>query len=355
MIKYIGSKRTLVSRIVDTVKALPDVRTVCDLFTGTTRVAQGFKTAGFQVIANDTATYSEALALCYIEQDGSALNRRTIADKLAHLAALPPAEGYFTETFCVRSRYFQPKNGARIDAIRPEIDRIADTPIERAILLVSLMEAADRVDSTTGLQMAYLKQWAARSFNDLELRVPVIPAGTGIAVRRDALEFAAEVDTADACYIDPPYNQHSYFSNYHIWETLVRWDSPEVYGIACKRLDCRENKSPFNSKKHAWQALAQVIRSVRSPYVVLSFNNEGFFTEAQISELLQERGEDVVCISSDFKRYVGAQIGIHNLKGEKVGRISHLRNREFLFVSGPDAASILSDGAGGDEQLRLLA
>ncbi len=51
-------------------------------------------------------------------------------------------------------------------------------------------------------------------------------------------------------YLDPPYNQHRYFTNYHVWETLVRGDEPEHYGIACKRLDAREDstRSVFNSK-----------------------------------------------------------------------------------------------------------
>ena len=85
--------------------------------------------------------------------------------KIIHeLNALPGQAGYFTETFCERSRFFQPKNGARIDAIREFIESKDFEPELKAVLLVSLMEAADRVDSTTtGVQMAYLKKWAARS------------------------------------------------------------------------------------------------------------------------------------------------------------------------------------------------
>ena len=58
----------------------------------------------------------------------------------------------------------------------------------RPILLTSLMLAADRVDSTTGLQMAYLKQWAPRSHQPLELRVPELLAGPGRTVRGDAMQ-----------------------------------------------------------------------------------------------------------------------------------------------------------------------
>ena len=61
----------------------------------------------------------------------------------------------------------------------------------------------------------------------------------------DAIALAPELDGVDCAYLDPPYNQHSYFANYHVWETLMRWDAPETYGVACKRIDCRSTKSAF--------------------------------------------------------------------------------------------------------------
>lgn len=342
MIKYIGSKRTLVDRIAEIAGRLPGIETACDVFTGTTRVAQGLKALGIHVTANDLATYSEVLGSCYIEADGSSIDLKQIEEKLRYLQSLPGEDGYFTETFCVRSRYFQPHNGRRIDAIRPKIDEIAEGRIERGILLTSLMEAADRVDSTTGLQMAYLKQWSARSFNDLALRLPAMTDGSGVALRRDANEVARETAGAfDLVYIDPPYNQHSYFSNYHIWETLIRNDEPETYGIACKRLDCKTTKSPYNSKPRSWDAFCELISFVDARYLLVSFNDEGYFSKAQIVELLSGKGE-VGYIPVDFKRYVGARIGIHNLHGEKVGKVSHLHNKEFLFLVGENAESIMS-------------
>ena len=124
MIKYIGSKRTLVPRIVALAEALRSrtgATTACDLFTGTTRVAQGLKKTGFFVTANDAASYAEILAIAYIEADERIGGRDEVERKLAHLNGLPGCDGYFTQTFCVDSRYFQPGNGRRIDAIRGEI------------------------------------------------------------------------------------------------------------------------------------------------------------------------------------------------------------------------------------------
>jgi adenine-specific DNA-methyltransferase len=190
--------------------------------------------------------------------------------------------------------------------------------------------------------MAYLKSWAPRAHNDLELRVPdVLPRaknGKGESHCLDALEAAKRLD-ADVVYLDPPYNQHSYLGNYHVWESLIRWDKPEVYGIACKRIDCRERRSLFNSRPRFEATMRTLLESISAPVIVVSFNNEGYLDRSVMENMLSSLWGgtgNVVTIENDFKRYVGAQIGIHNLQGEKVGKVSHLRNKEFVYVVSQD-------------------
>ncbi len=162
MIKYLGSKRLLVPAISRLVAALPEVREVLDLFSGTSRVGHALKAQGYRVTANDHNAYAATLARCYVQADRE--RWYTPAERLVReLNALPGRAGYFTETFCVQSRFFQPSNGERVDAIRDAIADKALPPELEAVLLVSLMEAADRVDSTTGVQMAFLKDWAPRA------------------------------------------------------------------------------------------------------------------------------------------------------------------------------------------------
>lgn len=333
MIKYIGSKRTLLPSLVDVLQAFPELQHVGDVFAGTSRVGHACKQAGLRVTSNDHNAYAHCLATCYVEADLEDVEADAEA-LLAELQALPGRPGYFTETFCERSRFFQPHNGARVDAIRDEIERKGLPPRLRAVVLTSLMEAADRVDSTCGLQMAYVKQWAPRSFQELELRMPaVLPrvaAGPCRALRMDANAAVRELDV-DVVYLDPPYNQHSYLSNYHIWETLVLWDQPEVYGVACKRVDCRERKSNYNSKRRHAEAFSDLVASTRAALLVVSFNNEGYQSRSQLEQILSEHG-DVFVITKDFKRYVGAQIGIYNPLGTKVGTVSHLRNEEYIYL-----------------------
>ncbi|MBK9384846.1 MAG: DNA adenine methylase [Planctomycetes bacterium] len=338
MIKYLGSKRTLVPLLLRVVRSIPSVRTVVDLFSGTSRVGHALKRSGFRVLSNDHNAYAQRLAQCYVQADREDVVPRAEA-LLAELQALPGKPGYFTETYCVASRFFHPKNGARIDAIRDAIEELALEPELEAVLLVSLMEAADRVDSTTGVQMAYLKQWAPRAEKDLELRMPeVLPRarhGKGQAHCLEALDAARALE-GDLLYLDPPYNQHSYLGNYHIWESLVRWDRTPVYGVACKRVDCRERRSVFNSRPRILDALSAVLRATTAHTVVASFNNEGYIERGQMEQLLSSLwggNAKVLTIPVDYKRYVGAQIGIYNPSGQKVGRVSHLRNVEYLYVA----------------------
>jgi len=335
VIKYLGSKRLLLPRILQQIEPLPGVRRLLDLFSGTARVGHALKARGYQVHANDHNAYAATLATCYVQADRDLWGVR--AERLvAELNGLRGTPGWFTETFCVRSRYLQPQNGERVDAIREQIARLALEPELEAIALVSLMEAADRVDSTTGVQMAYLKKWAARSHQPLHLRMPEVLPGAGSASCLEAVEAAAQ-NEADLAYLDPPYNQHSYLGNYHVWESLVRWDKPEVYGVAMKRTDVRHRPSAFNRRTEIEQAFRAVVQAVRARWLLVSFSDEGHLSPDTVEQTLRQRGE-VRRFEIPYRRYVGHQIGIYNRGGVKVGTPGHGRNREMLFLARAETA-----------------
>ena len=341
MIKYLGSKRRLVPVLSEVCRAA-GARTALDLFTGTTRVAQAFKAQGVHVTAVDSARYAHVFARTYVEADAASTDFGGLEAAVAHLDALPGVDGYVTETFSRQARYFQPHNAARIDAVRAAIEReFADSPLY-PLLLTSLIEAADRVDSTTGLQMAYVKQWAPRSFNPMALRVPQMLDGPGRAVMGDAVELAPTLGHFDLAYLDPPYNQHRYFTNYHVWETLVAWDAPEAYGVARKRIDARDpsTRSAFNSKRTMPAALASVVAAVDCDLLVLSYNDEAWLALDELESICAQPGPGgrgpraVATLSFDSARYVGARIGIFDPSGRKVGRVSHVSNQELLVIAG---------------------
>lgn len=355
MIKYIGSKRRLVPVLARICEA-SGARTALDLFTGTTRVAQAFKAQGVHVTAADSARYAYVFARTYIETDAAATDSGALRAAVARLNSLPGRDGYVTEVFSRQARYFQPQNAMRIDAARDCIEsEYAGSPLY-PLLLTSLIEAADRVDSTTGVQMAYVKQWAPRSYKPLELRMPELVPGGGRAVQGDAVELVRSIRAGvadgsalghfDLVYLDPPYNQHRYFTNYHVWETLVAWDEPEAYGVARKRVDSRDpsTRSAFNSKRTMPDALAAVVGAVDCDLLVLSYNDESWLELDDLEAMCAaggssaSRGRDgrreVATLAFDSARYVGAKIGIFDPSGRKVGRVGHLSNRELLVIAG---------------------
>lgn len=334
MIKYLGSKKRLLEPLLDSVCKLPGAHTALDLFSGTSRVGLALKSRGIRVVANDHNAYAATLARCYVQADYEESLVRAAIQLTNEFNRLPGAPGYFTETFCEKSRYFQPKNGARVDAIREEIARKCLPPELEAMMLTSLLEAADRVDSTVGVQMAYLKTWADRAYKDLQLSTPKLiprsPHGKGEAYQLDALE-AARLFSADMVYLDPPYNSHKYLGNYHVWESLVLWDKPEVYGVACKRVDCKTRVSDYN-RISAASTLTQLIGTLKCRYIVLSYSDDGIATRAELEKALLQRGPTSFT-TIDCARYVGHKIGIHDQHGRKVGTPTNSRTHEYIFVT----------------------
>jgi adenine-specific DNA-methyltransferase len=119
---------------------------------------------------------------------------------------------------------------------------------------------------------------------------------------------------------------------------LVRWDAPETYGIANKRLDVRTdtNRSAFNSKPAMANALTELVKSVQAETIVLSYNNESWLNREQLIALCESKGE-VRVLDVSFRRYIGGQIGVYNRAGERVGQPGAKRNTEHIVIAGPRA------------------
>ena len=333
MIKYLGSKRALMP-VLESLFAASGASSAVDLFTGTTRVAGAMKQLGMHATAVDTASYSEVFSKTFIELDSTTVDVKELEAAISYLNSLAGSSGYFTEVFCEKARFFQVTNGKKIDSIRNAIESEFKTSWMYFPLLSSLLIAADKVDSTTGVQMAYLKTWSRRSFMNLELKVPELLPGKGASIRSDASEAVSSIGEVDLAYLDPPYNQHRYFGNYHIWETLVRWDEPEYYGIANKRIDARDssNKSEFNSKLSLPSALRKLISRLDTKILVLSYNNESWLSRRELTDMCS-RFEAVRILDFDSKRYVGAKIGGYNQSGELVGKPGASRNLEHIVIA----------------------
>ena len=185
------------------------------------------------------------------------------------------------------------------------------------------MLAADRVDSTTGLQMAYLKQWAARSYRDLELRLPELLAGPGPhGPGRRVRDGRRCSSRSTSLYLDPPYNQHRYFTNYHVWETLVRWDEPEHYGIACKRVDARDDGDQERVQPQAeMPGASRPVARARAEVVVVSYNDESWVSAERADRgAARGRSRGARCSPSTPSGTSARRSASTARTGEKVGR-----------------------------------
>jgi len=340
VIRYLGSKRSLIPLIILVMRQFEGLDSCIDLFSGSARVGQALKAQGYRVLSNDLNAYADVLARCYVQTDSdrSAEARELIAE----LNATPDQPGWFTETYCEKSSFFQRPNGERIDGIREAIESLDLDPEMKAVALTSLIEAADDVLNTMGMHKAFIKDWMPMSFRRLDLQVPTLlpcpKAGKCRSFQMDAINLLGQ-ETADIVYMDPPYNNENYLNMYHLWESIVLWDKPEVYGTAQRRVDIKTRKSSFNAKRRAAEAMTAVVEAAKAEVLVVSFNDEGHISRDEMVAILETRGH-VTVIDRDYQRYTGALTGIHNQQGEKVGEVSHTRNTEYIFVCSQDPKRI---------------
>ena len=329
-IKYSGSKLKLLPHILSVINLLP-VRKIFDGFSGTTRVSQALAKCGYKVISNDQAIWSKVFGECYLK----GIINSPLQEKIDHLNSLKGREGWFTEQYggkangglAVHSdgkkKIWQIHNTKKLDAIRPEIDKISDKPLERSILLSSLMLALDKVDNTLGHYASYLKQWSPRSFNNLKLQMPLIERTHDHhqVINKDIFRALAKVK-ADLAYFDPPYGSNNekmppsrvrYASYYHIWTTVCLNDQPKLSGRTNRRADCSDLKAgsvfeEFRKNKEgefiALKAIERLIKECPSPYILLSYNNGGRASKEEIHKVIENQCKSVQIFSIDYKRHV---------------------------------------------------
>ena len=354
-IKYAGSKLKLLPYILSLARRT-GAKTVLDGFSGSTRVSQAFAKSGYRVISNDVAVWSEVFGTCYL------LNRErrcTYSKLIQHLNNVPQKYGWFTEHYggepnggvAVQSdglkKPWQIQNTRRLDGIREEIDNLSLSPNEKAVALTSLILGLDRVDSTLGHFVSYLKDWSPRSFNELHLEVPkLFAAGVGNEVIREDVFNIAE-RKVDLAYFDPPYGSNNekmppsrvrYASYYHLWTTICLNDSPELFGKAMRRSDTSDTiagsvfeafkRNPNSGRFLAVEAIERLIQSTAARWVILSYSSGGRATADEMNDILSANGNVINIIELDYKRNVMAGMKWTN----EWLRDAESPNREFLFL-----------------------
>ena len=337
LIPYIGNKRKLLP-LIDRAVAASGVAagaSFVDLFAGSGVVGRFAKTRGFRVIANDWEPYSEQINRCHIGANSApGFGSRTYLDMITRLNSLPSQQGWITDHLCPdddndivmgRDRlFYMRRNGMRIDAIREDIAQLAaageiDTQ-QTACLIAPLLYQCCYTSNTSGLFKGFHAGWGGskgtalyRICSDVTLE-PALFFDNGLTnevTRIDAHRFAAEHGGRyDFVYLDPPYNQHPYGSNYHVLNSVALWDrpalSPKISGRGDKsaiRLDWRsERRSPYNSGRDAGPAFAALIGSLPARWIATSYSTDGNIPLLDLVRVCCDRGATDVFVQP-YKRY----------------------------------------------------
>lgn len=317
-VKYIGSKRSLIPYILECVKDLP-VGTMLDPFTGTTRVAQAFRKKGWKVCASDLSWASEAYAWLFLKTTSEDLEE--LQALVNSLGQLEGSSDWITQNYCDVVtptggvvRVWKPKNGMRADAIRNKIEEWDISYPMKMRLIAILILGMDAVDNTVGVQQAYLKDWAARTENNLRLTIPngITEGPVGDFLLGSSLTL--EYPEADIAYVDTPYSSHCYATYYHIWDSITKWDKPEV-GLNTNRRKDRiatsfdeSMKSPWNSKKTAYAAFECLFDRLPVKFILVSYSDESLLSLSDLEPLLRKyKNYEVTEI--DYKRNIMSKIG----------------------------------------------
>jgi len=339
LIPYLGSKRRLLDVIAAAIAATgvtPPQAMFVDFFAGSGVVARFAKQLGFRVVANDWEPYARVL-----NQAAVACDREPPFDRLGGydaaltaLACLPPRTDWVTRHLCPRDDacpdpqrerlFWMRKNGRRIDALRCQIAAWQDAgtidDAEACCLLAPLLYQACWTSNTSGVFKGFHAGWGGsngtalhRITADLRLR-PALFCNRGRrceVTQLDAVALPASLgQRIDVAYLDPPYNQHPYASNYHALNSIVLWDkpalSPSVTGRGDKaaiRTDWRQTRrSAFNHRHSAPAGFERLLAAIDARWILVSYSTDGMIPLERLVGALAARGALQV-FGRSYKRY----------------------------------------------------
>ncbi|MDR1246685.1 MAG: Dam family site-specific DNA-(adenine-N6)-methyltransferase [Clostridiales Family XIII bacterium] len=269
--RYLGNKYKLLSFIKAVVTDnCENVDSVADIFAGTGAVASAFTDK--QILTNDIL-YSNYI--CHVAWFSPEEYSRKKIEKFigCYNGFRATQDNYMSDNFA--DTFFSRDDCRKIGFIRENIEECyGNNEInkrERALLITSLLYAADKIAKTCGHYDAYRQ--GVRFDKPLELSVPIpndILHAQNTCRNEDTNELVKSI-SADLIYIDPPYNSRQYCDAYHLLENIARWEKPSVSGVA-RKPDRTKLKSDYCTKK-ATAAFEDLIQNINARYILLSYNN----------------------------------------------------------------------------------
>lgn len=367
LIAYIGNKRRLLPFIENVFLEILDkdknVKTALDLFAGSGSVSRLLKTLDLEVYSNDWEYYSYILNYAHIH-----VNIEDTKNMFLHTGGLQNTIETINNIYRIKnkdryiSKYYSPKNdynpdlknerlfytqynGTKIDIIRHNIEELyknnAINQKEYFYLIASLIYEAATHTNTSGVFKAFHSGFGGRNKDALNRiltpislkELPLYNGKNGYVSMLDANEFAIKNKDKkfDLVYLDPPYNQHQYGSNYHLLNTIALWDKPKINkniyingkktdkgGI---RKDWIKTKSDYCYKKTAKNSLINLLENINANHIVMSYSTDGIIEFDDLISILENKG-DLKIATSEYVKYRGAKRSI----------VNKTKNIEYLFI-----------------------
>lgn len=314
--RYLGNKDSIAKKITDIIKdktQLNQNTVFFDAFCGTGAISNYLK-QDCKIIINDnlhsSATYSHGRLIasgCNFNKLGfnpiEYFNKNNNSEK-----------GYFFHTYSLggSSRmYFSEENAGRIDYFRTQIENWFFNDMisldEYHYLLACLIESVSFVSNTAGVYGAFLKKWDCRAlkkieFLDISDKRNIITAPT---VYMDKIENIIRNVDCDILYLDPPYTQNQYGTQYHLLETLVLNDKPESVSKITGSRSTKEMRSDWSKIYKVHILLDKILSETKASHIFMSYNNSGNMSKEYIESIMKRYGyeDSFECISIPYKKY----------------------------------------------------
>lgn len=367
LIAYIGNKRRLLPFIenafLNILEEDKNIKTALDLFAGSGSVSRLLKTLNLKVYSNDWEYYSYILNYAHI-----CINEKDVKNMFKHTGGVENTINIINNIETINdkdryiSKYYAPLddnkpdlknerlfytqyNATRIDIIRHNIEELyknkAINKKEYYYLLASIIYEGATHTNTSGVFKAFHSGFGGRNKDALKRILSPISLKElslydgikGEVSMLDANEYVLKNKDKhfDLVYLDPPYNQHQYGSNYHLLNTIALWDKPkinrEIYINGKKtdkggiRKDWVKTKSDYCYKKTAKDAFKNLIDNINASHIVLSYSTDGIIDYDDLISILESKGK-LKIVTSEYTKYRGAKRSV----------INKTKNVEYLFI-----------------------
>lgn len=306
--RYIGGKSKMLPEIDKLVSKhlIGNEKIFVDLFAGSNVVGNYFKDR-YEIITNDLMYFSYVISRGKIQLNTDLkfkmLKKEGIDDPFDYLNGLTGdslVRGFITNNYTPYGKdkrmYFTEENGKKIDTVRLKIEEWHEKNLidddEYFYLLTSLIEAVPSISNTTGTYGAYLKHWDKRSLDEFEIIGADITINSfrNKSYNMDSIELASKLN-GDIVYIDTPYNSRQYAPNYHILETIAKYDNPDIHGVTGQR-DYSDKKSKFSQKREAENVMRELLKELNFKHAVLSYSTDGIISEKTLEGIISNFSKD---------------------------------------------------------------